>query len=161
MIGGAGEGMTTQTGADPLDTMGSALDPLVGYHLRRANGAFSAHFARALAGTGMRQVLFGILSVVERHPGINQGAAGRVLGIQRANMVSLINELVDAGWIERQPADDDRRAFALAMTPGGRVALARTLELVHAHEEQMLAGLSEAERLTLVDLLGRIERLAE
>lgn len=136
-----------------------ALDTLVGYHLRRAHGTVAADFARAVAGTGMRQVLFGILSVVEANPGINQGAAGRMLGIQRANMVSLINETVDAGWIDRQTADDDRRAFALNLTQLGRTALAHALQLIRAHEEAVLGGLSARERATLVELLRRIERL--
>ena len=138
-----------------------ALDALVGYHLRRAHGTVAADFARAVPGTGMRQVLFGILSVVEANPRINQGAAGRMLGIQRANMVSLINELVDAGWIGRQIADEDRRAFALNLTDEGRTALDHALELIRAHENAVLGALSAKERATLVDLLRRIERVEE
>ena len=134
------------------------LDTLVGYHLRRAHGTVAADFARAVAGTGMRQVLFGVLSVVEANPGINQGAAGRTLGIQRANMVSLINELVDAGWVGRQVADDDRRAFALNLTEAGRAALARALEQIRAHEESLLGAMSAKERAVLVELLRQIER---
>ena len=134
------------------------LDSLIGYHLRRAHGVVAADFTRLLAGTGMRQVLFGILSVVDANPGINQGAAGRMLGIQRANMVSLINELVDAGWIDRQVADIDRRAFALTLSDAGKTTLARSLEIIRAHEDALLAGLSPGERATLIDLLRRIER---
>ncbi|MFN4096080.1 MAG: MarR family winged helix-turn-helix transcriptional regulator, partial [Sphingomonas sp.] len=92
-----------------------ALGPLVGYHLRRAFGAFAADFANAMDGTGMRQVLVGILAVVSGSPGINQGAVGRVLGIKRANMVSLINELVDMKLIERVVDTSDRRAFSLTV----------------------------------------------
>jgi DNA-binding MarR family transcriptional regulator len=91
------------------------LPVLVGYHLRRASSAFSADFARAVAGTGMRQVLFGILTVVGANPGINQGMVARILGIQRANMVSLINELVDSGAVDRRVSPEDRRAFALTL----------------------------------------------
>lgn len=134
------------------------LGPLVGYHLRRAFGAFSADFATAMDGTGMRQVLVGILSVVSGSPGINQGAVGRVLGIKRANMVSLINELVDAGLISRVVDASDRRAFSLEITEQGSAMLADCLERIDAHEAQMLAGFSDAERAMLLELLGRIER---
>ncbi|MDR6850547.1 DNA-binding MarR family transcriptional regulator [Sphingomonas sp. BE123] len=135
-----------------------ALGPLVGYHLRRAFGAFAADFASAMEGTGMRQVLVGILAVVSGSPGINQGAVGRVLGIKRANMVSLINELVDMKLIERVVDPGDRRAFALTLTDAGARMLADCLARIEAHERAMLAGFSDAERATLLELLGRIER---
>ncbi len=134
------------------------LGPLVGYHLRRAFGAFAADFAAAMDGTGLRQVLVGILAVVAGRPGINQGAVGRVLGIKRANMVSLINELVDAGLITREVDAADRRAFSLRITDTGRSALADSLARITAHEERMLAGFTADERAQLLDLLGRIER---
>ncbi len=135
-----------------------ALGPLVGYHLRRAFGAFAADFANAVEGTGMRQVLVGILAVVSGSPGINQGAVGRVLGIKRANMVSLINELVDLKLIERVVDPSDRRAFSLTVTDAGRKMLADCMAKIEAHERAMLAGFSEAERAMLLELLGRIER---
>ncbi|MCR5872495.1 MULTISPECIES: MarR family winged helix-turn-helix transcriptional regulator [unclassified Sphingomonas] len=135
-----------------------ALGPLVGYHLRRAFGAFAADFANAVEGTGMRQVLVGILAVVSGSPGINQGAVGRVLGIKRANMVSLINELVDLKLIERVVDPSDRRAFSLTVTDAGRKMLADCMAKIEAHERAMLAGFSDAERAMLLELLGRIER---
>ncbi|WP_052134233.1 MarR family winged helix-turn-helix transcriptional regulator [Sphingomonas sp. 37zxx] len=134
-----------------------ALDGLVGYHMRRASAAIGNDFARAIAGTGMRQVLFGILSVIAANPGINQGTVGRALGIQRANMVSLVNELVDAGLVQRQTAVDDRRALALTLTPEGEEKTRTSLELIRAHEDRLLSGLSAGEREQLIDLLARIE----
>jgi DNA-binding MarR family transcriptional regulator len=133
------------------------LEALVGYHLRRASNVFGTDFSTAMAGTGLRQVLFGILSVVAANPGINQGTAGRVLGIQRANMVSLINELVDAGLVDRQTAKEDRRAFALTITPDGDRALAEGLKRIRQHEGRVLSDLSADERRLLIDLLQRIE----
>jgi DNA-binding MarR family transcriptional regulator len=135
------------------------LDELVGYHMRRASTVIGNDFARAIAGTGMRQVLFGILSVITANPGINQGNVGRALGIQRANMVSLVNELVDAGLVLRETAADDRRAFALTLTAAGETTFRDTLARIRAHEDRLLSGLSAAERGQLVDLLARIEAM--
>ena len=143
--------------ADDEEAPLGVLEHLAGYHLRRASGAFGADFARAMEGTGMRQVLFGILSVVGANPGINQGAAGRSLGIQRANMVTLINQLADLGLLDRQTAADDRRALALSLTDAGERMLEECVERIEAHEEQMLAGLTAAERRTLLGLLMKIE----
>lgn len=139
------------------DTGLGVLHDLVGYHLRRASNVFSSDFALAIDGTGMRQVLFAILSVVAANPDINQGAAGRALGIQRANMVLLINQLVDAGLLDRKTAREDRRAFALTLTQAGTDTLRDCRERIDAHEKRLLADFSAAERKTLIALLTRIE----
>ena len=135
-----------------------ALDPLVGYHLRRASAAFAADFSAAMEGTGMRQVLVGILAVIAGSPGINQGAVGKVLGIKRANMVSLINELADNALIDRQVDPGDRRALVLSVTKAGQAMLKECLARIAAHEQRMLAGFSAEEKARLLELLGRIER---
>jgi DNA-binding MarR family transcriptional regulator len=137
-----------------------ALAPLVGYHLRRAFGAFSADFAAGMAATGFRQVSFAALAVVAANPGIKQGAVGAVLGIKPANMVALIDELVVKGLIHRAVDAGDRRAFSLTATDAGHSALADALQRIEAHERRMLAELNDAERAVLIELLGRIERRA-
>jgi DNA-binding MarR family transcriptional regulator len=133
------------------------LSSLVGYNLRRASLAFNVDFAAAMEGTGMRQVLFGIMSVVATNPGINQGAVGRLLSVKRANMVALITELTDRGLLERILAPGDRRAFALTITPAGREMLEECLRRIEGHEARLLSGFTNEERKTLIHLLGRIE----
>jgi DNA-binding MarR family transcriptional regulator len=133
------------------------LDGLVGYHLRRASAVIGNDFARVLDGTGIRQVLFAILSVVNANPGINQGAVGRALGIQRANMVSLINELVDRQLIARETVPENRRAFSLTLSDSGSAIFADCVTRINAHEDRLLSDLTARERATLIDLLSRIE----
>jgi DNA-binding MarR family transcriptional regulator len=149
--------LDVETGDQETGIAIGVLEELAGYHLRRASSVFGNDFSRAMGGTGIRQVLFGILSVVAANPGINQGAAGRALGIQRANMVSLINELVDAGLVDRRTAEEDRRAFALTISQAGADALASGLKRIRKHEQRLLSDLSTDERRTLIDLLQRIE----
>ena len=133
------------------------LSPLLGYHLRRASGAFALDFQDAMAGTGMRQVLLGILAIVEANSGVNQGAVGTALGIKRANMVSLINELVDGGLVARVVAPEDRRAFSLSLTDAGHAMLKECTSRIERHEARMLADFTADERRTLLQLLARIE----
>lgn len=145
--------------ADENDAMADVgvLSELVGYHLRRATNVAVADFVRAVGELGMRQVLFGVLSIVERNPGINQGAVGRSLGVKRANMVSLVNELVDGGMLDRQVSTDDRRAFALNLTAKGRQVYADCLDRIRMHEDALLAGFSAEDRAALIVMLSRIE----
>jgi len=148
--------MTSETHLFDAVTSLGVLDGLMGYHLRRASGVFYADFSHSVGDIGIRQVLFGILAVVEANPGINQGNVGRALGIKRANMVSRVNELIDAGLIRRMASIEDRRAFELTLTTQGRVFFEECLSRIRQHEERLLCDLSLAERKTLCDLLVRI-----
>jgi DNA-binding MarR family transcriptional regulator len=136
------------------------LDELIGYHMRRASAVMAGDFSRALEGTGIRQVLFGILSIVDANPGVNQGTVGRMLGIQRANMVAPVNEMAERGWIDRQVDPSDRRAFILSLTGAGHEMFLRALARIRAHEANVLRDLSVADRQQLIDLLARIESRA-
>jgi DNA-binding MarR family transcriptional regulator len=136
------------------------LGRLVGYRLRRASAVFASDFAVTLDGTGVRQIPMGILAVVADNPGINQGTVGRLLGIKRANMVPLINELIEGGLIVRETDPTDRRAFTLTMSVAGTQLLTECIARIEAHEDRLLAGFSEAEKATLLDLLERIEQRA-
>ncbi|OYY70268.1 MarR family winged helix-turn-helix transcriptional regulator [Sphingomonas sp. 28-63-12] len=145
---------------NPPATAQPAIDSIegfVGYQLRRASALFGADFNIAVEGSGMRQVLVGILSVIAAEPGIHQGEVGRRLGIQRANMVALINELVERALVVRD-VGDDRRAFALRATAEGLALLADCMARIRAGEEALLDSFSPGERDLLMGLLRRLNR---
>ena len=132
------------------------LEGLVGYHLRRASAKLRSDYARALGETGVRQVLFGILSVISVNPGVNQGTVARALGIQRPNMVGLVNELIARGLVARHSDANDRRAFTLSLTKSGSTVVVEALVRIRAHEERILSDLTAEERRLLVRLLDRV-----
>jgi DNA-binding MarR family transcriptional regulator len=115
-----------------------------------------ADFAATLAPLEVRPVLFGMMSLIHARPGIVQTSLGSELGIQRANLVPLVNELAGRGLIERRPAPGDRRAAALHLTPVGESLFRQAASLVQAHEERMLGQLSASERTELIALLRKV-----
>ena len=133
-----------------------SLQDLVGYALRRAHNRMMGDLAVTLEPTGLRRVLVAMLAVIRANPGIIQMGLGTELGIQRANLVPLINELTALDLIDRRPAPHDRRALALFLTAKGEAELDRTLALVLAHEERTLARLTASERKQLLGLLDKI-----
>jgi DNA-binding MarR family transcriptional regulator len=134
------------------------LEGLVGYHVRRAAGSLRSDYDRTIDGTGMRQVLFGILSVVSANPGINQSSVACVLGIPRPNMVSFVNELIGRDLLARAVDSADRRAFTLTLTDAGASAMEEALERIAAHEARMLQGVSAEEHDRLIRILSQIRR---
>ena len=100
--------------------------------------------------------MFGILSVVATNPGINQTSLSTALGIDKPNLVVLLDGLVARGLLTRSVHHTDRRARVLKLTPKGQKLFRKTQALVRKGEDRMLAELSKNERATLVALLKRI-----
>jgi DNA-binding MarR family transcriptional regulator len=131
------------------------LGSLVGYHLRRASAAFAPD-PRKAKKVGMRPGQFGILAIVASNPGINQTSVGNALGIQRANMVALVDELADKGWLKRSLVAEDRRVRQLSLTSAGRRKLESISRRLKKAETKALGDLTTGEREILLDLLDRI-----
>jgi DNA-binding MarR family transcriptional regulator len=142
--------------AAPTERPASLLDGLVGYALRRAHNRMMADLAPTLAPLGLRPVLVAMLAVIRANPGIIQMGLGTELGIQRANLVPLINELTTRGLIVRHADPRDRRALTLHLTAEGDTLLDEAAARISEHEERMLARLSATERNRLLELLGKI-----
>ena len=138
------------------DRASAVLGRLVGYRLRQATGRMMADLRAALSPLGMRPVLFAIMELVRAEPGIIQMAVGTELGIQRANLVPLINDLVGRGLIERRVATHDRRAMSLFLTSSGERLHDEATRLVLEHEEKTLSSLTDAERARLMQLLDKV-----
>ncbi|MVA75341.1 MarR family transcriptional regulator [Auraticoccus sp. F435] len=97
---------------------------------------------------------FQVLTSVVHGDQRSQLALARHLGIDRTVMTYVVDDLVAAGWVERQVDPDDRRQRRLVATPAGRQRLAR-LELdVRAAEDRALSSLPGEDRATLRHLLG-------
>ncbi|MGE4481969.1 MarR family winged helix-turn-helix transcriptional regulator [Acidocella sp.] len=130
------------------------LESLLGYQLRRASQAMLADLAAELADLDLRVTDMSVLLVIETNPDITQSEIGRVLAIQRANMVPLITQLERRGLVRRGATIG--RAQALRLTAAGR-ALARDChKRVAEHEGHYLADLSKTRRGTLLNLLRTI-----
>jgi DNA-binding MarR family transcriptional regulator len=129
-------------------------DPLVklsGYVLRRASVAALAELNEGLAPLGLRHAAAAMLMLIESRPGITQSEAGRVLDIQRANMVPFIARLEKRGVIRRRPVDG--RSQALDLTSRGRMLLARARRVVEAHEATLLERVPEPLRPMVLPVL--------
>jgi DNA-binding MarR family transcriptional regulator len=77
------------------------------------------------------------------------------MGIDPSTMVTLIDELESAGLAARRRHPRDRRAWEIAITPRGRRTLERARGLALRVQDDVLGGLSAAERNRLLALLHR------
>ncbi len=129
------------------------LEQSVGYRLRRAQLAIFAKVTHELSDLELRPGQVGVLTLIERNPGITQGEVCTALGIQRANLVTLINVLEERGIVERQAVAADRRSNALVLTVDGRRLLRKAADALRSAETAIARRLGAAGRDQLLHLL--------
>jgi DNA-binding PadR family transcriptional regulator len=78
------------------------------------------------------------------------------INMHASRLVASIDSLEARGLVKRENNEEDRRINSLRLTPPGREALAAIGQVARAHEEEMCAGLSAAERTQLARLLRKI-----
>jgi DNA-binding MarR family transcriptional regulator len=111
--------------------------------------------AEALESSGLTPALFALLNVLGAREGAIQQQLSSDMGIDPSAMVTLIDELESAGLAERRRRPRDRRAWEVAITSKGRRALERARRLATHVEEEVLGGLTAADRRQLLTLLRR------
>ncbi len=77
------------------------------------------------------------------------------MGIDPSAMVKLIDELEGAGLAKRRRRPGDRRAWEVSITSKGRRTLERARRFVSQVEDEVLGGLTAADRRQLLKLLRR------
>lgn len=151
----------TETVTDRAETrlQNTILNSLVGYRLRRAQLAYFENFRVTCAEEGITPGLFGILAIVLENPGLTQSAVAQALDTDRSAMVAALDKLEKLELIERRPAANDRRSYALFMTPGGTEFTHSLHRKVLAHEAHFEQIMQPGERAQLLDLLTRMIEL--
>jgi MarR family transcriptional regulator, transcriptional regulator for hemolysin len=115
--------------------------------------ALHTRTAESLESLGLTPALFGVLNVLAARKGAKQQEIGSAMGIDPSTMVSLIDQLDRAGLARRRPHPTDRRAHEVAITPKGRRTLERARRMATEVEDEVLRGLTAADRRELLRLL--------
>ncbi len=134
------------------------LPELLGYHLRRAQLAVFADFARSMSGIDLTPGQFGVLARIAANPGLSQSALGRAVGIERSTVVSVIDRLERRKLVVRGEAEGDRRANALVLSEEGQKLFREASRRVRLHERRIARGLTPTEAKALAAMLRKMVR---
>ncbi len=110
---------------------------------------------------GMDLRLLMALSYLGDHDGAPQQEFVDALCIDAKNVVLLLNELEDGGYLVRRRDPEDRRRHFVYITETGRQALERARRIQEDIEDEVLQGLDADERATLWHLLTKALHGAE
>lgn len=140
------EGMkTVSKQAEPNELLAAA--PGLGWGLGMLLRAWSERVDTALATCPAGSRGFLILSMVVHHAPPSQAVLAAALSMDRTVLTYLIDDLEQAGLVERQPVPGDRRARMVVATEAGRAELAQMRAQVRTIEDEVLSGLDEGERM--------------
>jgi DNA-binding MarR family transcriptional regulator len=137
----------------------------VAFLLSQLGARSSEQFARALAEHDLTPALVGIMRQLLTGPdagtGPSQQQLAEQMGLVPSRIVSYVDELESRGWIARTRGTIDRRVNVLAVTDAGREAFASIASLAREHEQRTTAGLDDADRATLFELLTKLAAAQE
>jgi DNA-binding MarR family transcriptional regulator len=126
------------------------------------SSALLSHLARLirmaseqeLEPLGLRPRHLVALTVMRETGGVTgQQELAAELGVDRTNLVGLLNELEAEGLILRRRAPQDRRRHIVELTAAGEERLAAAEAAIGAAEDEILGALSDRQREQLFDLL--------
>lgn len=132
------------------------LQDLIGYALRRAQGAVYSDLNDALARISLRPLQYTMLLMVAENPGTSQTAVCEALGMQKANCVPTMSELERRGFIIRRKSPSDARSYEMTITNKGRRILQRADEVQSWHEQRLIDRIGLDGRDQLLRLLGKL-----
>jgi MarR family transcriptional regulator, lower aerobic nicotinate degradation pathway regulator len=138
---------------DTTESTAIDIDQQPGYAIRRLHQISVGIFLQETGELGVTPVQYAALQVVGNQPGIDQRTLARGIALDTSTTGGVIDRLEARGWLERRPSPQDRRARLLVLTPAGEQGLADTLPAMLRAQEQILAPLTERQRVEFMRLL--------
>ncbi len=126
--------------------------------LRRTQHAVRTRLDADLEATGLTLPQYAVLETLRREGAFSASDLAGEFGMTAQTLNVLVKALEANGLLRRSPHPTHGRILLASLTAAGRRALQRGRALGLAVQDCVLAGLSAAERRTLLRLLLAIER---
>lgn len=104
---------------------------------------------------------FAVLNALEERPDIDQRTLSELVHLDRSTIADLVGRLAGHELIERVRDPEDGRRNVLKLTVAGRRLHRKLVTRTARMNRVFLAPLDEAERETLLRLVGRVAEAAE
>jgi DNA-binding MarR family transcriptional regulator len=124
-----------------------------GFLLARVGIAIKLRVIEELGQVGCGGYEYGVLAMLGEGAQETQAAIADSLGVDRSQLVGVLDTLEKDGLIERKRDPHDRRRHAVSITADGKRQLVRLRSTVKELEDSILAPLDEKTRKTLHEAL--------
>ena len=141
------------------ELMFEELDSLLGYRMRRAQGAMHRDYMATVADLALTQKQTATLWLINANPGVSQVSIAGALGMDRATMMSVTDRLEERGLLVRKRSSVDRRRQELYLTPSGQSTLRKVKARIAEHESRFKALFKPAELAALLAALKKFRSM--
>jgi MarR family transcriptional regulator for hemolysin len=132
------------------------FDRSFGFLLHDIARLMGKRFEQRARSLGLSRAQWRALAHLQRCEGTNQSRLAEIMEIEPISLARLIDRMEEAGLVERRSDPADRRAHRLYLTARARPNLEQCRVLGDAVRSEAFAGLADADREALIDLLIRI-----
>ena len=102
---------------------------------------------------------FDLMAQLDRHPeGLRMGELSKRMMVTSANVTGIVNLLEQEDLVARDAVPGDGRAYSVRLTPAGRRSFRRMAARHEGWIIELMSGLQENERATLMATLSTLKR---
>lgn len=129
-----------------------------GFVLYETARLLSKRFDQRSKALGLSRAQVQALAYLVYHEGINQAGLAELLELEPISLARLIDRMAQAGWVERRPDPQDRRAWQLFITDKAKPLFTEMIAIGREVRAEALEGFSPEESDVIMELLLRARR---
>ena len=130
--------------------------------LHSTSRAWRQALDRRLKYLGVSQASWMTIAVAAKaRQTLSQSELAESLGVEGATMVAMVDRLVKAGFVVREPSTTDRRVKRILLTQAGNLLYDKVRAQAASFRQELLAGVDPKELLAATELLERLEGTIE
>lgn len=133
------------------------LNRRFGFLLHDVSRLWRRRFDYRSVELGLTRAQWTVLAHLYRGQGVNQATLADRLDVTQITLARLVDRLEGAGWVERRPHPDDRRAKCLYLTPKAEAQVEHMRALADEVQNEALAGLGDQQQDLLIEMLLRVK----
>ena len=124
-----------------------------GFLLRRAHQISAAVFEDECRTVGLTPAQFGVLTVLQASPGLDQTSLARALGFDKVTVLRVLRGLQARGLAERSHLAGNKRSMSVTLSPEGEKLLKQSQKPAERAYNRLMKPLSPEQQAQLVLLL--------
>jgi DNA-binding MarR family transcriptional regulator len=132
------------------------FEDAVGFHLRTAHEAAFRAFLKRVSDSNTPPWRFAILALIDANPGLTQVALARTTRRDPSSLTPALDDLCNRSLVTRIRQVNNRRSYALRLTPLGKKVMQQLRVSAVAHERELDRLVGQEQRAQFIQTLKRI-----